>query len=95
MLKGFNLGSKTITLVLTTPPYLVATVIALGIALSSDRRKERRLHITIAIVFAFIGFIITVSTLDKGARYFASFLYVGGLFGSNYIIYAWASSRYC
>jgi hypothetical protein len=37
MLKGSNLDSKTITLVLTAPPYLVATVIALGIALSSDR----------------------------------------------------------
>jgi lipopolysaccharide export LptBFGC system permease protein LptF len=95
MLKGFNLGLKTITLDLTAPPYLVATVIALGIALSIDRRKERGLHITIAIVFAFIGFIITVSTLDKGARYFASFLYVGDLFGSNSIIYAWASFRYC
>jgi hypothetical protein len=92
MLKGFNLGSRTLTLVLTAPPYLVATVIALGIALSSDRRKERGLHIAIPIVFAVIGFIITVSTLDKAGRYFASFLYVGGLFGSNSIIYAWASS---
>ena len=92
MLKGFNLGSKTVTLVLTAPPYLVATVIALGIALSSDRMKERGLHIATPIVFAVIGFIITVSTLDKAGRYFASFLYVGGLFGSNSIIYAWASS---
>lgn len=92
MLKGFNLGSKTITLVLTAPPYLVATVIAFGIALSSDRMKERGLHIAAPIVFAVIGFIITVSTLDKAGRYFASFLYVGGLFGSNSIIYAWASS---
>jgi MFS family permease len=92
MLQGFKLGSRTMTLVLTAPPYLVATVIALGIALSSDRRKERGMHIAIPIVFAVIGFIITVATLDKGARYFASFLYVGGLFGSNSIIYAWASS---
>jgi MFS family permease len=92
MLKGFNLGSNTLTLVLTAPPYLVATVIALGVALSSDRRKERGLHIAVPIVFSVIGFIITVSTLDNAARYFASFLYVGGLFGSNSIIYAWASS---
>ncbi|KAL6907345.1 major facilitator superfamily domain-containing protein [Trichoderma evansii] len=92
MLKGFNLGSTTMTLVLTAPPYLVATVIALGVALSSDRRKERGLHIAIPLVIVVIGFIITVSTLDKAARYFASFLYVGGLFGSNSIIYAWASS---
>ncbi|KAL5412835.1 hypothetical protein PMIN06_005880 [Paraphaeosphaeria minitans] len=92
MLKGFNLGSQTVTLVLTAPPYLVATVIALGIALSSDRRKERGLHIAIPIVFAVIGFIITASTLDKAGRYFASFLYVGGLYGSNSVIYAWASS---
>ncbi|KAJ4299219.1 hypothetical protein N0V90_004463 [Kalmusia sp. IMI 367209] len=92
IVKGFGLGSQTITLVLTAPPYLIGTLIAFAVAFSSDIRKERGLHISIPLVFAVIGFMITVSSLSKAARYFASFLYVGGLFGSNAIVYTWASS---
>ncbi|KAF2248079.1 MFS general substrate transporter [Trematosphaeria pertusa] len=90
--KGFSIGSQTVTLVLTAPAYLVGTVISFALVFSSDRNKERGLHISVPLCFAVVGFIITVSTLSKAARYFASFLYVGGLFGSNAIVYTWAAS---
>ncbi|KAH7126632.1 major facilitator superfamily domain-containing protein [Dendryphion nanum] len=92
IVKGFNLGSRTITLVCTAPPYLIATVISFAVAFSSDRRKERGFHIAVPLCFAAAGFIITVSTLSVPARYFASFLYIGGCFGSNAIVYTWAAS---
>lgn len=92
IVKGFNLGSRTITLVCTAPPYIIGTVISFAIAFSSDRRKERGFHISIPLCFAAVGFIITVSTLNVPARYFASFLYIGGCFGSNAIVYTWAAS---
>ncbi|KAH7345809.1 major facilitator superfamily domain-containing protein [Pyrenochaeta sp. MPI-SDFR-AT-0127] len=92
IVKGFNLGSRTITLVCTAPPYLIGTVISFAIAFSSDRKKERGFHISIPLCFAAAGFIITVSTLNVPARYFASFLYIGGCFGSNAIVYTWAAS---
>ncbi|CZR52008.1 related to allantoate permease [Phialocephala subalpina] len=40
IVKGFNLGSTTITLVLTSPPYLLATISSMLFAYSSDRRGE-------------------------------------------------------
>ncbi|KAH7069781.1 major facilitator superfamily domain-containing protein [Paraphoma chrysanthemicola] len=92
IVKGFDLGSRTITLVCTAPPYIIGTVISFIIAFSSDRRKERGFHISIPLCFAAAGFIITVATLNVPARYFASFLYIGGCFGSNAIVYTWAAS---
>ncbi|KAF2011513.1 MFS general substrate transporter [Aaosphaeria arxii CBS 175.79] len=92
IVKGFNLGSRTITLVCTAPPYLVGTVVSFAIAFSSDRNKERGFHISVPLCVAAAGFIITVSTLNVPARYFASFLYIGGCFGSNAIVYTWAAS---
>lgn len=92
IVRGFHLGSRTITLVCTAPPYLLGTVISFAIAFSSDRKKERGWHISLPLCVAIIGFIITVATLNVPARYFASFLYIGGCFGSNAIVYTWASA---
>lgn len=39
-----------------------------------------------------VGFVISVATLNQPARYSASFLYVGGCFASNGLIYSWAAS---
>lgn len=92
IVKGFSLGSRTITLVCTAPPYLIGTLVSFAIAFSSDRNKERGFHISVPLCVAAAGFIITVATLNVPARYFASFLYIGGCFGSNAIVYTWAAS---
>lgn len=92
IVKGFGLGSRTTTLVLTAPPYLLAAVIAFAVALSSDRRKERGWHIALPMVISCIGFIISVSTLNKAARYTAAFLYIGGCFSSNALVFSWAAN---
>ena len=92
IVKGFDLGGTTITLVLTAPPYLLATAIALLVAWSSDRRKERGYHTSIPMAVACVGFIISVSTLNKPARYAAAFLYIAGCFSSNAGVFSWAST---
>jgi hypothetical protein len=92
IVKGFGLGSRTITLVCTAPPYLVGTLVSFAVAFSSDRKKERGWHVSLPLCVAIIGFAITVGTLNIPARYFASCLYIGGCFGSNAIVYTWASS---
>lgn len=40
IVSGLNLGSRTITLVLTAPPYLLATCLAFAVAYSSDKNNE-------------------------------------------------------
>ncbi|KAL3478260.1 major facilitator superfamily domain-containing protein [Aspergillus californicus] len=69
IVRGFNLGSNTITLVLTAPPYLFAAVISFIVAYSSDRNNERGFHIASPMCVAIIGFIISVSFLNVPARY--------------------------
>ncbi|KAG4429080.1 hypothetical protein IFR05_015436 [Cadophora sp. M221] len=72
--KGFNLGNRTTTLLLTAPPYLLGAIISFCVAYSSGRNKERGWHIAGSMSIAAIGFIISVATLHNGAGYFASFL---------------------
>ncbi|KAK1705311.1 major facilitator superfamily domain-containing protein [Colletotrichum acutatum] len=92
IVKGFKLGSNTLTLILTAPPYLLATVVAFTTAWSSDRLKERGFHISVPQGVACVGFIISVSTVNIVARYFAAFLYICGCFSSNAMVFSWASS---
>jgi MFS family permease len=81
-------------LLLTAPPYLVATVLALTISWSSDRRPERCYHLLAPIVFGMVGFIIAATTKATAPRYFSLFLMVGGLFGSYNVALAWISSTF-
>ncbi|KAH6707799.1 major facilitator superfamily domain-containing protein [Leptodontidium sp. MPI-SDFR-AT-0119] len=92
IVKGFNLGSRTITLVLTAPPYLVGAVISFIVAFSSDRFGERGFHIAGPMCVAVLGFVISVATLNSAARYAASFFYISGCFAANAMVYSWASS---
>ncbi|KAJ3954044.1 hypothetical protein N0V92_009476 [Colletotrichum tropicale] len=92
IVQGFKLGSNTIALVLTAPPYLLAAVVSIGVAMSSDRRGERGLHIVAPLCVAMIGYIITASTVNSPVRYFASFLFVPGAFAPTGLIFSWAAS---
>lgn len=89
IMRGFNLGSTETTLLLTAPPYLVAAIVSFAVAYSSDRLKERGLHISGLMGVAMVGFVISVATLNVPARYFASFLFTSGCFSANGIVFSW------
>ncbi|KAH7380706.1 major facilitator superfamily domain-containing protein [Pyrenochaeta sp. MPI-SDFR-AT-0127] len=91
IVRGFNLGSRTITLVCTAPPYIIGAVVSYFIAWSSDRRNERGYHICAPMAVAVVGFIVSVSVLNLAARYCASFFYISGVFGANAAVYSWAA----
>jgi len=92
IVQGFHLGSNTVTLVLTAPPYLVGAVLSFLAAYSSDRNRERGFHIAVPMLVAIVGFAISVGTLNVAARYFASFLYITGCFAANAMVFSWAAS---
>ncbi|KAH8683850.1 major facilitator superfamily domain-containing protein [Ilyonectria robusta] len=92
IVKSMNLGSRTVTLVLTAPPYLFGAAISFLVAYSSDRHNERGYHIMAPMAVAIAGFIISAATLNIPARYFASFLYCAGAFAANATVYSWAAS---
>jgi hypothetical protein len=92
MVRGFGLGSNTIALVLTAPPYILGTAVSFFVAWNSDRNKERGYHIMINNCISIVGFIISVATLNTAARYTAAFLYTSGSFSANALVYTWAVS---
>jgi MFS family permease len=86
---GFN---RTITLVLTCPPYLIAGGISIGWAASSGHFNERTWHITAAKIIAIFGFVLGCATMNVGARYFAMCVFVIATYCVNSIILGWVSS---
>ncbi|KAM0334509.1 hypothetical protein ACHAQA_001538 [Verticillium albo-atrum] len=86
---GFD---RTITLVLTCPPYLIAGIISIAWAWSSGRHNERTWHITISKAVAFFGFVLACATMNTGARYFAMCIFTAGTYGVNSILLGWVGS---
>ncbi|KAF3040742.1 hypothetical protein E8E12_008578 [Didymella heteroderae] len=86
---GFN---RTITLVLTCPPYLLSAFVSVAVSWSSGRFNERTWHITASKAVAIVGFMIGTLTLNVGARYFAMVLFVGATYGVNNINLSWTAS---
>ncbi|KAI1757015.1 MFS transporter-like protein [Xylaria castorea] len=84
--------SNTITLVLTSPPYLVATFASVAVSWSSGHFNERTWHITGSKALAIVGFAVATSTYNIGARYFAIVLFVGATYGVNNINLAWTAA---
>ncbi|PYH83747.1 putative pantothenate transporter [Aspergillus uvarum CBS 121591] len=86
---GFN---RTMTLVLTCPPYLVSGVCSILIGTTSGRYNERTWHITGSMGMAVVGFIIACVTLNTAARYLACFLFASGAYAVNSVILGWVSA---
>lgn len=62
------------TLLFSAPPWVLACIVSLINAWHSDRTGEKFWHITGPICVGLVGFIISMSTLNHGARYVALFL---------------------
>lgn len=86
---GFN---KTITLLLTAPPSLVAGIVGVCVGLSSGRFNERTYHIATMMGIAIIGFVISCLTLNTAARYTACFMFASGVYSVNSVILGWLSA---
>ncbi|KAL1893979.1 hypothetical protein Sste5346_006120 [Sporothrix stenoceras] len=84
--------SSIITLVLTAPPYIVAGVITWMVGISSGKFNERTWHITATMGVATVGFIISCTTLNHGARYFATFLFASGTYAVNSLVIGWIAA---
>jgi MFS family permease len=88
-----TLGYSSVnSLLLVAPPYIFATIVALLVSWSSDKRGERCYHIVVPIFFGMVGFIIAASTLSFTSRYISLFLMIAGVYGSYNVALAWISS---
>ncbi|KAK2615844.1 hypothetical protein N8I77_002569 [Diaporthe amygdali] len=80
---------RTVTLVLTCPPYILAGISSILAGLSSGRFNERTWHITIIKFVSIIGFVLACATMNTGARYFAAFVFVAATYPVSPLNLSW------
>lgn len=91
IVRGFGY-ERTITLVITFPPYVLAAILALVLARSSDHFGERGYHFGVPVVIGMIGYIVCMVKMESTPRYIASFLYIGTILAANPLINTWIPS---
>ncbi|EOO04027.1 putative major facilitator superfamily protein [Phaeoacremonium minimum UCRPA7] len=80
------------TLLLTAPPYFFACIFSITNSWHSGKTQERCFHIITGCVISIVGQILSMSTHNTGARYFAMFLQAAGSFSVFQIILSWIST---
>lgn len=80
------------TLLLTCPPYFLAFLFSLLNSWHSGRTGEHCFHIVAACTISAVGQILSMSTHNTGARYFAMFLQAMGSFSAFQLILPWVSA---
>jgi hypothetical protein len=83
---------KTITLVLTCPPYLIAGAVTIAVSWSSGKFNERTWHITISKAVATFGFGLACADIGTAGRYVAMIIFTIGTYGVNSLILGWCGS---
>ena len=86
---GFN---RTVTLLLTAPPFVLSAVVGPLYGINSGKFNERSWHITGGMGLSMAGFIIAASTLNTAARYIACFCFAVGVYAVNSCILGWVSA---
>ncbi|KAK5069167.1 hypothetical protein LTR64_008681 [Lithohypha guttulata] len=84
-----SIDMKTLSLIIGSPPALLAAILALFFAYTSDRYSERTFHLAVPLVFALIGTITSAASLNPVARYVSSYLYLAGHVAGTALLWSW------
>jgi MFS family permease len=89
-----NLGySAADAQLLTVPPYAVATVMAISVALLADRYQVRGPFIFASCILSIIGYILLLSDQTVGVQYLGTFFVCAGIFPAAALIFTWVASN--
>ncbi|KAH8892132.1 retrograde regulation protein 2 [Thozetella sp. PMI_491] len=83
---------NVVTLLLTAPPYFMAFIFSITNSWHSAKTNDRCFHIVLGCCISICGQVISMSTYNTGARYFAMFLQAMGSFSVFQLILPWVSS---
>ena len=78
---------------LTVPPYAVATVLTLTVAIASEKLKIRAPFIMGASSLAAIGYVILLSSTKPGVGYFGTILAAAGIYPATAIVLSWPANN--
>ncbi|OCH85119.1 MFS general substrate transporter [Obba rivulosa] len=87
---GFDTG---ISQLLTIPPYIFATIVLMIFAVWSDAKRVRSPFIFAGLVMCLVGFILNISAVAIGVRYFGTFLVVTGSYAVFPGVVAWPANN--
>ena len=78
---------------LTVPPYSVATVLTLIVAVASEKTKIRAPFIMGTSSLAIIGYIVLLTNTKPGVAYFGTILAAAGIYPSVAIVLSWPANN--
>ncbi|AOW00785.1 major facilitator superfamily domain-containing protein [Yarrowia lipolytica] len=84
--------SRTMTLVLTCPPYLLATILVPLNSWHADKTGERLYHIIVPFSVTIASFVIAAATLNTAARYFAMCIMISSIYMGFVVTLTWMSN---
>lgn len=86
LVSSLNFNS-TISLLLTAPPYILAGAVYYGIMFYSDRKNTVYPLILLCVTISVVMYIISMSTLNVGARYFSMVILPFASVGPQLLLY--------
>jgi hypothetical protein len=86
---GYN---RIISLLLTTPPFVIAVFTTFLNSYHADRTGERYYHITIPLWVSIVAFILAATTTTTAPRYLAMMLMVPAVYSGYVVSLAWITN---
>ncbi|KAG0708679.1 major facilitator superfamily domain-containing protein [Suillus ampliporus] len=83
----------TVTLLLSAPPGVLATITSFAISRYSDKTRKRYIYIFASCATVALGFIISICTMNMAARYISMFLMTQIAVG-QVVIWGWINNTF-
>ncbi|WYZ34027.1 hypothetical protein EsH8_I_000303 [Colletotrichum jinshuiense] len=88
-----SLGKDRITtLLLTSPPYLLACIACAAVSWNADRTNERYWHTVVPLACSLIGFIVSSAATGIGPRYFGAMIMLPGIYTGFNMSMVWTAN---
>lgn len=81
--------SRTVTLALTAPPFILCCIVMMINGFHSDKVLERYYHLAIPLVVTLAANIIAMTTLNTAARYTAMMLMPASFYAATTVLFSW------
>lgn len=80
------------TLLLTSPPYLLACIVCAAVAWNADRTGERYWHTVVPLSCSLAGFVISAAAEQVAARYFGAMIMLPGIYTAFNMSMVWTAN---
>lgn len=91
VVKSFGFGDIE-TLLLTSPPYLLACAACVAVSWSADRTGERYWHTVGPLAAALAGLVVACAATGAGARYFGAAVMMPGIYAGFNMSMVWTAN---